>query len=94
MKIIKEYYKWFKNKFGSYPYNKYCGIIMIKKLIIMKTLKWNLGILLIRFAYFIRKHQHQPKGFNLRWLIGVKTLKAAYLLRGETPMLTYRWNHV
>lgn len=59
----------------------------------MKTLKWNIGIALIRFGYFVRKHQYQPKGFNIRWLVGVQILKIAYALRGELPMLTYKWNH-
>jgi len=60
----------------------------------MKKLKWNLGIMVIRFGYFIRKYQYQPKFFNFRWMIGVQILKIGYKLRGDTPMGTWKWNYV
>ncbi len=55
----------------------------------MKTLKWNLGIMLINFGYKVRKHQFQPKKFNLRWTIGVFILKRGYKLRGDVPQKTW-----
>lgn len=60
----------------------------------MKTLKWNFGIVLIRFGYFVRKHQYEPIKLNLRWVMGVFILKHAYKLRGKIPMKTWEWNHV
>ena len=62
----------------------------------MKTqkLKWNLGIIVIRLGYLIRKYQHEPKFYSLRWAVGVIILKYGYLLRGQTPYLTWKWNHI
>lgn len=57
----------------------------------MKTLNWNLGILLIRFGYLIRKYDFQPKSFNFRWFFGREILKIGYSLRGEIPMKNWSW---
>jgi len=61
----------------------------------MKTLRWNLGILVIRFGYFVRKYQWQPTNFvSFRWFIGVFILMIGYALRGGIPMKTWKWNHI
>ena len=58
------------------------------------TIKWNLGIIIIRFGYFVRKYQYEPKRYNLRWEFGVNILKVGYDLRGQLPMRTWKYNHV
>jgi len=60
----------------------------------MKKMMWNLGIMIIRFGYFVRQHQYQPDSFSLRWLLGVQILRIGYKMRGGTPMGTWKWNHV
>lgn len=60
----------------------------------MKTLFWNLGIILIRLGYSIRKYQFEPVKFNFRWNTGVQILRFGYTLRGDIPMKTWKWNHV
>ena len=47
----------------------------------MKKLKWNIGIMIIKIGYVIRKY-------------GMGILKYGYQLRGEIPQKKWRWNHV
>ena len=51
----------------------------------MKSIKWNIGIFIIRIGYLIRKHQ---------WNIGRFILRIGYNLRGEIPQKTWKGNHV
>lgn len=60
----------------------------------MKTLKWNIGILILNLGYKIRFHQQEPKSFNIRWNIGVFVLKMGYKLRGDIPNKTWKWVHI
>jgi len=58
----------------------------------MKTLKWNIGIIIIKIGYSIRKYQKLPNKFNIRWEIGKIILRFGYTLRGEIPQKT--WNEI
>lgn len=60
----------------------------------MGKLRWNLGIMVIRFGYFFRKYNYKPEYFSFRWLVGVEILGVGYKLRGETPKGTWKWNHI
>ena len=60
----------------------------------MKVLKWNLGIMMIRFGYFVRKYNWGPSFFSLRWKIGVFIVKYGDKLRGGMPYKTWKWNHI
>lgn len=51
----------------------------------MKTIKWNIGIIVIRFGYFVRKYQ---------WETGKSIIRFGYKLRGDIPMKTWKGNHV
>ena len=57
-------------------------------------MKWNLGIMLIRFGYFIRKYQQKPQKFNIRWKIGVFLLIVGYYFRGNIPQKIWKYNHI
>lgn len=61
----------------------------------MKKLKWNIGIIVIRFGYLVRKyrsvkHPSSPPKFSIRWKVGKKVLGFGYWLRGEIPQKTWR----
>ena len=62
----------------------------------MKTLKWNLGIFIIRIGYNIRgrKADANDKSHWLKWHIGKWILKQGYNLRGNIPQKRLKWNHV
>ena len=60
----------------------------------MKTLKWNIGIFIIRIGYIIRGHDGIYPPYNRRELIGREILRFGYWLRGEIPMKTWRGNHI
>lgn len=60
----------------------------------MKTLKWNIGIMIIGFGYKVRLHQFKPNKFSIRWQIGRRILRFGYDLRGEIPQRTWKGNHV
>ncbi|HEC36628.1 hypothetical protein LCGC14_1312360 [marine sediment metagenome] len=60
----------------------------------MKRIKWNIGIMIIRIGYLIRKYQKEPLKYSIRWEAGRIILKFGYLLRGEIPMRTWKWNHI
>ena len=48
----------------------------------MKTLKWNLGIFIIRIGYIIRDKCGKP------------IIRIGYKLRGDIPQKTWKWNHI
>ena len=51
----------------------------------MKTIKWNIGIFIIRIGYRIRR----------KYLaIGKPIVKYGYKFRGDIPMKTWKYNHV
>jgi hypothetical protein len=55
----------------------------------MKTLFWNIGILLIRLGYIVRDggkgHTYNMQKSNLRWHVGKTILGIGYWIRGEVP---------
>lgn len=60
----------------------------------MKKIKFNLGLLIINIGYSIRKYWagNKPKGFILRYEIGVKMLQFGYWLRGDIPYKCWNIN--
>ena len=67
---------------------------MNKFLTQIQTVKYNLGILIIRFGYHFRKYQTLPKDHLWRWNIGVFILKYGYKLRGSVPYKLWSGNHI
>lgn len=53
----------------------------------MKTLKWNVGIAVIRVGYIVRDKWRIVR-------IGRFILRIGYGIRGEVPMKTWRGNHI
>lgn len=62
----------------------------------MKTLKWNLGIMVIWFGYKVRGGQDYKQRIRnkLMWFIGRYILKIGYKLRGGIPQKRWKWNYV
>ena len=63
----------------------------------INTLRWNIGLAVIRFGYYVRNcpnpgEQNLPT--NFRWKIGVFVLWCGYRLRGGIPNKTWKWNHI
>ena len=56
----------------------------------MKTLNWNLGIIIIRIGYKIRGEQRSERTFKIHEAIGRAILQFGYWLRGEIPMKTWK----
>ena len=53
----------------------------------MEMIKWNIGIMIIRFGYWMRKY--------VKFIpLGRFILKCGYKLRGKIPQKTWHWNHV
>lgn len=55
----------------------------------MKTLKWNLDILVIRIGYSIRGENEINPPFTKREAIGRVIVQFGYWLRGNMPMKTW-----
>ena len=60
----------------------------------MKTLNWNIGLLIIRLGYKIRGSAGIDRPFKTHEAIGRRILQFGYWLRGETPMKTWFNNHI
>lgn len=60
----------------------------------MKTLNWNLGLIVIRIGYKIRGANEINPPFKTHEAIGRRILQFGYWLRGEIPMKTWKRNHI
>ena len=60
----------------------------------MKTLRWNIGIMVIRLGYKIRGGQQIDPPFKIHEKIGRVILIMGYSLRGAIPQKTWKWNHI
>ena len=58
----------------------------------MLTLKWNIGIFIIRIGYFIIRIGYQIR--KRVWFVGEAILKLGYSIRGDIPMKTWKKNHI
>lgn len=59
----------------------------------VKALRWNIGIFIIRIGYLIR-YDHNPGKFSLRWFVGLWLVEFGYRLRGNVPQKTWKNNHI
>jgi len=57
----------------------------------IKTLNWNLGLLIIRIGYLIRGEKEINPPFKLHESVGRRVLQFGYWLRGQIPMKTFCW---
>jgi hypothetical protein len=55
------------------------------KIIEMKKIRWNTGLLLIKLGYKVRFYDWEPKKFSIRWNVGRFILVIGYKLRGNIP---------
>lgn len=60
----------------------------------MKTIKWNIGIFVIRIGYLSRLYDFKPLNFSIRWEIGKLILNLGYALRGDIPQKMWKGNHI
>lgn len=60
----------------------------------MKTLKWNIGIFIIRVGYKIRGAKEINPPYKMHEKIGRWILQFGYYLRGEIPKKTWNGNHI
>ena len=60
----------------------------------MKTLKWNVGIMILNLGYKIRGSKATQSPYKLNESIGCRILQFGYWLRGDIPMRTWKWNHI
>lgn len=55
----------------------------------MKTLRWNLGIMVIHLGYWVRGENEINPPFTKREAIGRVIVQFGYWLRGQTPMKSW-----
>ena len=60
----------------------------------MKTLRWNLGILIINLGYKVRYYQREPNKFSMRWNVGKFILHIGYKFRGDIPQRRWKGVHI